>query len=224
MEQKWSWWALKVMEDNLCLPFWLKKKQKKHSRHFWEDVKTRLGLKLKQLQRRQLERSSQTMWCLNTSHSHTTASKKLNKPVKGVFTFFQNTLSGCRDMCIKLSLCATVVYTVNSAALSLVTLPLSSVKSQLQLSFEHVVIMIISPCKCLIITIFIAGRDGRGGICGRLMKYKTGSKCKCGDVWHKVEEARRERWGEAAGSARMRWEKERRDGGDGARGGGVGGG
>lgn len=116
MEQEWSWWALKVMEDNLCLPFWVKKKN--HSRQFWEDVKTRLGLKLKQLHRRQLERSSQTVWCLYTSHSHTAASKKLNKPVKGVFTFFQNTLSGCWDMCIKWSLCATLVYKFSSTITS----------------------------------------------------------------------------------------------------------
>lgn len=98
----------------LVFTFLVKKKKKKKLR----GCKTRLGLKLKQLQRRQLERSSQTVWCLNTSHSHTTASKKLNKPVKGVFTFFQNTLSCFWDMCIKVCLCVTVVYKFSSAITS----------------------------------------------------------------------------------------------------------
>lgn len=69
------------------------------------ECETCLGLRLKQLQRRQRECSPQIVWCLNTTHSHTTASKKLNNPVKGMFTFFQNTLSGCWDMCIRLYLC-----------------------------------------------------------------------------------------------------------------------
>lgn len=38
-------------------------------------------------------------------HSHTTASKKLNYPVKVVFTLLQNTLSGY-DICISLCECS----------------------------------------------------------------------------------------------------------------------
>lgn len=54
---------------------------------------TCLGLKLRRLQRRQRECSTQIVGCLNTTHSHTTASKKLNNPVRVMFTLFQNTLS-----------------------------------------------------------------------------------------------------------------------------------
>lgn len=39
------------------------------------ECETCLGSRLKQLQRRQREYSPQIVWCLNTTHSHTTASK-----------------------------------------------------------------------------------------------------------------------------------------------------
>lgn len=38
--------------------------------------------------------SLQIVGCLNTTHSHTTASKKVHNPVKVMFTLLQNTLSG----------------------------------------------------------------------------------------------------------------------------------
>lgn len=76
-------------------------------------------------------------------HSHTTASKKLRNPVKGMFTFLQNRLSGYWDMSI--SYWSTV---------------LRNIKSRLPFSFDHIIIMLTSPCNCLVIAIFIAGHEG----------------------------------------------------------------
>lgn len=53
----------------------------------------------------------------------------------------------------------TVVYTFIGAPL-LVTVPLSNIKSRLPFSFDHITITLISPCKCFIIIIFIAGQEG----------------------------------------------------------------
>lgn len=51
-----------------------------------------------------------------------------------------------------------------------------------------------------------------GGIWEKLMECNAGNKCKCGVARYKVEEAQRERWEEAAGRGRVRWEKERKKG------------
>lgn len=75
------------------------------------ECETCLGLKLKQLQRRQRECSTQIVGCLNTTHSHTTASKKLNNPVKVMFTLLQNSLTGYRGCVHELmSMCKCGVH------------------------------------------------------------------------------------------------------------------
>lgn len=53
----------------------------------------------------------------------------------------------------------TVVYKFIGALL-LVTVLLSNIKSRLPFSFDHITIMLIPPCRCLIIIMFIAGQEG----------------------------------------------------------------
>lgn len=52
------------------------------------------GVKVEAASKETAECSSQIVGCLNTTHSHTTASKKLHNPAKAMFTLLQNTLSG----------------------------------------------------------------------------------------------------------------------------------
>lgn len=68
-----------MLEGNLCLRFWSKQRRKKR-KSVQSECETCLGLKLKQLQRRQRECSPQIVGCLNATYSHATASKKLSEP------------------------------------------------------------------------------------------------------------------------------------------------
>lgn len=52
------------------------------------------GVKVETVSKEAAECLPQIVGCLNTTHSHINASKKLHNPVKVVFTLLQNTLSG----------------------------------------------------------------------------------------------------------------------------------
>lgn len=82
----------------------VKTEKEKKKKGVQSECETCLGLKLKQLQRRQRECSPQIVGCLNATYSHATASKKPSNPVKVMFTLFQNTLSGYWETCMSLCL------------------------------------------------------------------------------------------------------------------------
>lgn len=58
-------------------------------------------------------------------------------------------------------MCVTAMH-VFVGALSRATVPVCSIKSKVPFSFEHIIITLIPhpPGKCLIVSMFIAGRGG----------------------------------------------------------------